>query len=51
MQKIDRWKLADELSIYQIVLLLAGYDPSEFEMDHNSEWPKEVKIEDRKSVV
>ncbi len=30
MHRIDRWKLADELNVYQIALLIAGYDPSEF---------------------
>ena len=45
MQKIDRWKLADELSVHQIALLLASYDPSEFDMDYYSQWPAEVKIE------
>jgi len=31
MDRVDRWKLADELNVYQISLLIAGYDPSEFE--------------------
>ena len=26
MDRINRWKLADELNVYQIVLLIAGYD-------------------------
>jgi hypothetical protein len=33
MDRIDRWKLADELTAYQIALLVAGYDPAEFEED------------------
>jgi hypothetical protein len=43
MDKIGRWKLADELTAYQIALLIAGYDPSEFEDDHPNRWPDEVK--------
>ena len=31
MDRIERWKLADELNVYQISLLIAGYDPSQFE--------------------
>jgi hypothetical protein len=43
MDKIDRWKLADELTAYQIALLIVGYDPSEFEDDQPHMWPNEVK--------
>lgn len=45
MDRIDRWKLADELNVFQIALLIAGYDPSEFEADSYSDWPAEVKVE------
>ncbi len=45
MEKIDRWKLADELNVYQIALLIAGFDPSEFEEDDHGRWPQEVRIE------
>lgn len=45
MNRIDRWKLADELNIYQVSLLIAGYDPSEFDDDRYEQWPQEVKIE------
>ncbi len=45
MDRIDRWKLADELNVYQISLLIAGYDPSDFEGDSYDRWPKETKIE------
>lgn len=45
MDRIDRWKLADELNVYQISLLIAGYDPSDFESDHHDRWPAEVKAE------
>ncbi|MCI0745965.1 MAG: hypothetical protein L0Y58_11210 [Verrucomicrobia subdivision 3 bacterium] len=45
MDRINRWKLADELNVYQISLLIAGYDPSEFEVDRHDSWPKEVKME------
>jgi|ERR1700733_4995365 hypothetical protein len=43
MDRIDRWKLADELTVYQIALLISGYDPAEFEDDRADHWPKEVK--------
>lgn len=45
MDRIDSWKLADELNVYQIALLIAGYDPAEFEADgYNgyNRWPDEV---------
>ena len=45
MDRIQRWKLADELNVYQIALLIAGYDPAEFEADgYNgyNRWPEEV---------
>jgi hypothetical protein len=45
MDRINRWKLADELTAYQIALLIAGYDPSEFETDYYEKWPVEVKVE------
>lgn len=45
MDRIDRWKLADELNVFQIALLIAGYDPSEFETDYYDAWPAEVKLE------
>jgi hypothetical protein len=42
MDRISSWKLADELTVYQIALLIAGYDPSEFERDQPHMWPIEV---------
>jgi hypothetical protein len=45
MDRIERWKLADELNVYQISLLIAGYDPSEFEEDAHERWPQETRIE------
>jgi hypothetical protein len=42
MDRINSWKLADELNVYQIVLLIAGYDPAEFEADGYDRWPDEV---------
>jgi hypothetical protein len=45
MDRIERWKLADELNVYQISLLIAGFDPSEFETDGYADWPQEVKTE------
>lgn len=43
MDRVNRWKLADELTVYQIALLIAGYDPSEFERDQEPYWPDEVR--------
>lgn len=45
MDRTQRWKLADELTVFQIALLIAGYDPAEFDRDRYSAWPDEVKIE------
>jgi hypothetical protein len=45
MDRIERWKLADELNVLQISLLIAGFDPSEFEEDDHGRWPQEVRIE------
>ena len=45
MDRINRWKLADELTVYQIALLIAGYDPSEFEEDHPRLWQEQVRQE------
>jgi hypothetical protein len=42
MDRISSWKLADELTVYQIAFLIAGYDPSEFERDATHMWPVEV---------
>jgi hypothetical protein len=44
MDRINRWKLADELTVFQISLLIAGYDPSEFDGEDHSNWSSEVKI-------
>ena len=45
MDRISRWKLADELNVFQIALLLADYDPSEFEIDAYDRWPPEVRAD------
>jgi hypothetical protein len=45
MDRIGRWKLADELTAHQIALLIAGYDPSEFEGEQHHRWPGEAKLE------
>lgn len=31
------------MNVYQIALLIASYDPSEFESDYYNEWPSVVK--------
>ena len=43
MDQIARWKLAEELTVYQIALLLAGYNPSEFSIDRYDDWDDQVK--------
>ena len=43
MDPIERWKLADELTVYQIAFLIAGYDPAKFEQDQSHQWPDQVK--------
>ncbi len=43
MDRIDCWRLADELNAYQIALLIAGYESGEFEGDYYHDWPAEVK--------
>jgi hypothetical protein len=45
MDRINRWKLADELTVFQISLLIAGHDPSEYASDGPDNWPDEVKID------
>jgi hypothetical protein len=44
MDRLNRWKLAGQLNAYQIALLIAGYDPAEFE-DQYEKWPDEVKLD------
>ena len=43
MDPIERWKLADELTVHQIALLIAGYDPAEFDRDPVERWPDRVR--------
>src|SRR5271165_1357247 len=43
VDRIQRWKLADELTVYQIALLIAGYDPAEFERDQLQHWSDDVR--------
>ncbi len=43
MNRTEKWKLADELTIFQIALLIAGYDPAEFEDDQHHMWPDTVR--------
>jgi hypothetical protein len=45
MDPIERWKLAEELNVYQISLLLTGYDPAKFTVDKYEDWPIEIKKE------
>jgi hypothetical protein len=43
MDRIDRWKLADELNVFQIALLITGYDPSDFDDNKYDRWPEHIK--------
>ena len=43
MDRIDRWKLADELNVYQIVLLITDHDPSDFDGNQYDMWPEHIK--------
>ena len=45
MGPLEGWKLADELNVYQIVLLITGNDPSDFEDCYVEKWPEDVKRE------
>ena len=36
------WKLAEELNVFQIILLIADYDPIEFENDRFEKWEAEI---------
>lgn len=45
MSRINRWKMADHLNVFQISLLMAGYDPSVYEDVRFENWDDEVKIE------
>lgn len=42
MQGIDRWKLTDELNVFQIALLVAGYDPADVDR-YPTQWPPKVQ--------
>ena len=39
------WKLAEELNVFQIILLMADFDPIDFEGDHFERWDKGVRDE------
>jgi len=41
MQDLEAWKLAEELSVYQIALLMTGFNPSDFN-DNYFAWPKKT---------
>lgn len=40
---INDWKLAEDLNVYQIALLSAGHDPSEYEEWEYGDWPRQTK--------
>lgn len=42
MESLNRWKLLDELNVFQISLLLAGRDPAPLERVPYSEWSDEI---------
>ena len=39
MASLERWKIVDRFTIYQIALLVEGYDPADFE-DGNTGCPR-----------
>lgn len=45
MDRRESWKLATHLNVYQIALLMAGYDPGQFGMTHPTQWPNDVRNE------
>jgi hypothetical protein len=45
MDSRDRWKLADELNVYQIALLIVGRDPGEFEHVYYQNWDTDLQSE------
>ena len=42
MNRIDRWRLAESLTVYQIALLMAGHDPSDVPVTADGRSPQEV---------
>jgi hypothetical protein len=45
MASLERWKIPDRLTIYQIALLMEGYDPGEFQDETFSQWHPTVRGE------
>eukprot|EP01037_Dinobryon_pediforme_P020262 gene20262-20839_t len=43
MDRMEQWKLLDSLNIYQIALLMTGYDPSEFAFVQYTNWNRTEK--------
>ena len=43
MDNSQIWKLAEQLNIHEVVLLLAGFDPAAFSEDSPQKWAAEVK--------
>src|SRR5277367_2838737 len=38
MANFERWKIVDQLTIYQVALLIEGYDPGDFQDKTFSQW-------------
>jgi hypothetical protein len=45
MAGMERWKIVEQFTIYQVALLLEGRDPGDFEEDAFSEWDPSVRRE------
>jgi hypothetical protein len=45
MASLERWKIPDRLTIYQIALLMEGYDPGDFLDQTFSQWHPTVRSE------
>lgn len=43
MDRRESWKLATHLNVYQIALLMAGYDPGHLGTLRQSDWPREAR--------
>jgi hypothetical protein len=45
MADLDRWKIVEQFTIYQIALLIEGYDPADFEDRDFNQWSSQVRSE------
>lgn len=43
MSRLNRWKMADHLNVFEICLLMAGYDPESFKDMRFEKWENKIK--------